>query len=229
MEPAQSEKMAAFETLIGGIAHDINNPLAGVLAFTQIAMQSVASGSQTHEDLKEIETSALRCKKILEDLVEMARTKMPSERSPTDLSSLLKKVSLELQARQRGLEERLDLQLNPLPPVSVSAKAMEKVFGNLLINAFQSLKSGGNIRVEARETEDSVEIEIQDEGEGISEENLKRIFDPYFTTWRQKGGHGLGLTVCYNIVRDHGGRIEVSSRLGEGSVFKLVLPKGGKE
>jgi signal transduction histidine kinase len=228
-DPAQSEKMAAFELLIGGIAHDINNPLAGVLAFTQLAMQGAPADSQAHQDLKEIEGSALRCKKILEDLVEMARPKVAAEYREADLSALIEKILPELQDRHPGLENRLDLRLEARKPVVVSPRHFEQAFGHLLANAFQALGPQGNIRIETRETESSVELEIEDRGEGIPEEHLKKIFDPYFTTKRQRGHHGLGLALCYNVVREHGGRIEVSSAVGKGSVFKVSLPKGGKE
>ncbi len=229
MDPGQSEKMVAFELLIGGIAHDINNPLAGVLAFTQLAMQGAPAGSQAHQDLKEIENSALRCKKILEDLVEMARPKIAAEYREADLSGLIEKILPELQDRHPGLENRLDLRLKARTPVVVSPRHFEQAFGHLLANAFQALGPQGNIRIETRENESSIELEIEDPGEGIPEEHLKKIFDPYFTTKRQRGHHGLGLTLCYNVVREHGGRIEVSSVAGKGSIFKVSLPKGGKE
>jgi signal transduction histidine kinase len=111
--------------------------------------------------------------------------------------------------------------------MEVCVSKFEQVFTNILTNAFQALRPGGEIRISAREDDKSVILEVADDGEGISEENLKSIFDPYFTTKRQRGGSGLGLPICYNIVREHGGRIEVSSRVNEGSVFRVCLPKGG--
>lgn len=226
-DSVQAEKMAAFERLIGGIAHDINNPLAGVLAFTQLAMQGSSSDPQALQDLKEIEDSALRCKKILEDLVEMARPKVAAEFVDTDLAALLEKTLPELQSRHAGLENRLELRLKPLSPLKLSSRHFEAALTHLVTNAFQALGSQGNIRIETREDAEAVELEIQDQGEGIPEDNLDKIFDPYFTTKRQRGHHGLGLTYCYNVVREHGGKIEVSSKFGEGSLFKIRLPKGG--
>lgn len=222
----QSEKMAALGLFASGIAHDINNPLAGVLAFAQLAMQGLAPDSQLYQDLKEIESSALRCKKILEDLLEMARPSVRSERSPVDLGALVERVlpNLKVQYQEQGY--RLDLSLKPLTPVEVCPSKFEQVFTNILTNAFQALKPGGSVRVSAHEDDKSVVIEVEDNGEGISEENLKNIFDPYFTTKRQRGGSGLGLPICYNIIREHGGQIEVSSRVNEGSVFRIRVPKG---
>lgn len=224
----QSEKMAALGLFASGIAHDINNPLAGVLAFAQLAMQGLAPDSQLYQDLKEIESSALRCKKILEDLLEMSRPSGRNEKSPVDLGALIERVlpNLKVQYQEQGY--RLDLALKPLTPVEVCSSKFEQVFTNILTNAFQALKPGGAVRVSAHEDDKSVVIEVEDDGEGISEENLKSIFDPYFTTKRQRGGSGLGLPICYNIIREHGGQIEVSSRVNEGSVFRIRVPKGDK-
>ncbi|MCC6273652.1 MAG: PAS domain-containing protein [Deltaproteobacteria bacterium] len=224
----QSEKMAALGLFASGIAHDINNPLAGVLAFAQLAMQGLAPDSQLYQDLKEIESSALRCKKILEDLLEMSRPSGRAEKSPVDLGTLIERVlpNLKVQYQEQGY--RLDLALKPLTPVEVCPSKFEQVFTNILTNAFQALKPGGSVRVAAHEDDKSVVIEVADDGEGISEENLKNIFDPYFTTKRQRGGSGLGLPICYNIIREHGGQIEVSSRVNQGSVFRIRVPKGDK-
>lgn len=225
----QSEKMAALGLFASGIAHDINNPLAGVLAFAQLAMQGLAPDSQLYQDLKEIESSALRCKKILEDLLEMARPSGRSEKSPVDLGALVERVLPNLKVQYQDQDYRLDLALKPLTPVEVCPSKFEQVFTNILTNAFQALKPGGSVRVSAHEDDKSVVIEVEDDGEGITEENLKNIFDPYFTTKRQRGGSGLGLPICYNIIREHGGQIEVSSRVNEGSVFRIRVPKGDKE
>ncbi|MDL1873358.1 PAS domain-containing protein [Deltaproteobacteria bacterium PRO3] len=224
----QSEKMAALGLFASGIAHDINNPLAGVLAFAQLAMQGLAPESQLYQDLKEIESSALRCKKILEDLLEMSRPSGRAEKSPVDLGVLIERVLPNLKVQYQDQDYRLDLALKPLTPVEVCPSKFEQVFTNILTNAFQALKPGGSVRVSAHEDDKSVVIEVEDDGEGISEENLKNIFDPYFTTKRQRGGSGLGLPICYNIIREHGGQIEVSSRVNEGSVFRIRVPKGDK-
>jgi len=224
----QSEKMAALGLFASGIAHDINNPLAGVLAFAQLAMQGLAPDSQLYQDLKEIESSALRCKKILEDLLEMSRPSGRAEKSLVDLGTLIERVLPNLKVQYQDQDYRLDLALKPLTPVEVCPSKFEQVFTNILTNAFQALKPGGSVRVSAHEDDKSVVIEVEDDGEGISEENLKNIFDPYFTTKRQRGGSGLGLPICYNIIREHGGQIEVSSRVNEGSVFRIRVPKGDK-
>lgn len=224
----QSEKMAALGLFASGIAHDINNPLAGVLAFAQLAMQGLQPDSQLYQDLKEIEGSALRCKKILEDLLEMSRPSGQSQKALVDLGEIVQRVLPNLRVQFQAPDYRLSLELKPLTPVEVCAGKFEQVFTNILTNAFQALRPGGRVRIASYEDEHAVVVEVEDDGEGISEEHLQRIFDPYFTTKRQRGGSGLGLPICYNILREHGGEIEVSSRLNEGSVFRVRLPKGGK-
>ncbi|HCU23430.1 MAG TPA: hypothetical protein DF383_00290 [Deltaproteobacteria bacterium] len=221
----QNEKMAALGLFAGGIAHDINNPLAGVLAFAQLALQSVEKDSQLYQDLKEIEVGALRCKKILEELLEMARPSDLSAREPMDLGVLIQKVLPNLEVQYRDLDYRLQLSIRPLTPVAVVEGKFEQVFTNILSNAFQALRQKGVIHIATREDDKRVYVEISDDGEGICEENLKNIFDPYFTTKRQRGGSGLGLPICYNILREHGGHIEVSSRPGRGSLFRVCVPK----
>lgn len=222
----QSEKMAALGLFASGIAHDINNPLSGVLAFAQLAMQDVDPESQIYRDLKEIETSALRCKKIVENILQLTRPTAMDERAPTDLGQVLANVlpNLMVQWKDSGYQVRMDVKA--LTPVPVVVSKFEQVFTNILANALQSLKEGGEVVVRSQENEDSVSVEIQDNGEGISKENLKKIFDPYFTTKGKRGGSGLGLPICYNIVREHGGVIEVKSTPGKGTLFRVCLPKG---
>lgn len=222
----QNEKMAALGLFASGIAHDINNPLTGVLAFAQLAMQGVTPGSPAHEDLKEIEKSALRCKKIVEDLMTFSRPLNQSDSSDVDLGDLVKRVLPNLQVQWKDREYQLKVQLERLPPVAVSESKFEQVFTNLLCNAFQAIRDGGEIVIRGGEEEDMVYIDIADNGEGIPQENLKRIFDPYFTTKGKMGGTGLGLPTTYNIVREHGGRIKVKSRPGKGSSFRVFVPKG---
>ncbi len=223
----QSEKMAALGLFASGIAHDINNPLSGVLAFAQLAMQDVDPASQTYRDLMEIESSALRCKKILENILQFAKPSSKDEKAPVDLGVIVEMVLPNLQVQFKELGFQLKNQLKKTSPVPVAVPKFEQVFANILCNALQALQPGGEIRIVSGEEDKWVFVEIQDNGEGIPRENLKKIFDPYFTTKGKKGGTGLGLPICYNIVREHGGNIEVKSSPGKGSTFRVRLPKGG--
>jgi len=222
----QKEKMAALGLFASGIAHDINNPLAGVLAFAQLAMQDVDPGSQIYQDLKEIEASALRCKKIVENILQFARPTSKDDRVNVDVGKLFEKVLPALLVQWKDSEFKVDIELTGLPAVSAVASKLEQVFTNILANAFQSLKAGGVIRVRGGDNDEFVYLEISDNGEGIDPKHLQKIFDPYFTTKGKSGGTGLGLPICYNIIREHGGKIEVKSRPGKGSLFTVYLPKG---
>ena len=223
----QNEKMAALGQFASGLAHDINNPLTGVLAFAQLALKSVEAGSQAFEDIKEIESSALRCKKIVEDLLSFSRPLKLSNATKVDLGEVVKKILPSLKIQFKDCDYNLEIELEDLPLVNVSETKFEQVFTNILSNAFQAINEGGKITIRSGQEENMVYIDIADNGEGITESNLKRIFDPYFTTKGKKGGTGLGLPTTYNIVREHGGRIKVKSQLGNGASFRVFVPKGG--
>ncbi len=223
---SQNEKMAALGLFASGIAHDINNPLSGVLAFAQLAMKDLDPESRTYRDIKEIEVSALRCKKIVEDLLGFSRPSSKAERNWIDLGQIVARVLPNLQIQWKDFDHQLHLQLEALTPVSVCESKFEQVFTNILVNARQALSPGGEIWIRGGEDEKTVFIEVQDNGRGIPKQHLNNIFDPYFTTKRENGGTGLGLPICYNIVREHGGRIEVKSATGKGSTFKVIVPKG---
>jgi two-component system NtrC family sensor kinase len=223
----QSEKMAALGLFASGIAHDINNPLSGVLAFAQLAMQDLDPASQTYQDLKEIETSALRCKKIVEDIMQLTKPSSKDDHEAVDIRKLVEKILPNIMVQWKDLGYQVHVDLKEVTPVPVAVSKMEQVFTNVLVNALQSLKQNGEVTVRSGENEKYVFVEFQDNGEGISKDNLKKIFDPYFTTKKRRGGSGLGLPVTYNIVKEHGGKIEVKSTPGKGSLFRVCLPKGG--
>lgn len=222
----QNEKMVALGQFASGIAHDINNPLTGVLAFAQLSMQGLDPSSPVYSDLKEIEASALRCKKIVQDLVNFSKPMEQSQLSRVDLGEVIQRVLPNLEVQWKEREYQLRVELNKLPLVYVSNTKFEQVFTNLLSNAFQAIEAGGEIIIKGGVEEDMVYVDIADNGAGISPENLKRIFDPYFTTKGKRGGTGLGLPTTYNIVREHGGRIKVKSRIGKGSSFRVFVPMG---
>lgn len=222
----QNEKMISLGRLASGIAHDVNNPLSGVLAFTQLAMQEADPNSQIFGDLKEIEQAALRCKKIVEDVLQFTRPSPHNERNWVNLEEMIRRMLPSIEILWKEFPYQLSLDFQKISSVKICESRFEQVFANILTNAFQSLSAGGEVKVRSGEKNGTVFIEVEDSGEGISKENLKRIFDPYFTTRRDQGGTGLGLPICYQIVREHGGRIEVTSVLKKGSVFRISIPKG---
>jgi len=222
----QSEKMAAVGLLAGGIAHEINNPLSGILAFAQLALRQTEEGSQLQEDIREIETSALRCKKIVENLLEFSRQSSPEERSEQNLNELFQRILplLKIQVKETGASLTTDFDTD-LPKVLANGNQLEQVFLNLTSNACHALARGGQIRIRAALGDGGwVRIDFSDNGCGIKKENLPRIFDPFFTTKQAGMGTGLGLSITYSIIQDHGGRIEVDSRESEGTTFRIFLP-----
>jgi len=222
----QNEKMAALGQFASGIAHDINNPLSGVLAFAQLALQGVEKGSQSYQDIKEIEVSALRCKSIVENLLNFSKPISSFDQELVDLGEIVKKTLPNLLVQFKDSNVNLKKDLRKLPLVLASESKFQQVFTNILSNAFQAISKDGEVYIRCGEEEDMVYIDISDNGEGISKENLNSIFDPYFTTKEKRGGTGLGLPTTYNIVREYGGRIIVKSELGKGTSFRVFVPKG---
>ncbi|MBF0492865.1 MAG: hybrid sensor histidine kinase/response regulator [Deltaproteobacteria bacterium] len=222
----QSEKMAAIGLLAGGVAHEINNPLGGILAFCQLALQQSKAGTQIFEDLKEIESSALRCKKIVENLLAFSRQSSDEYKRERSLQRVFEKVLplISLQCKEHGITLKTDFA-KKLPPVSLLENQLEQVFLNLVSNACHASPRGSAITIKAKPFNDNtLLIQVIDQGSGIKKEFLNRIFDPFFTTKKVGLGTGLGLSISYSIIQDHGGKIEVESKENEGSTFSLYLP-----
>lgn len=225
-ELVQQEKMAAIGMLAGGVAHEINNPLGGVLAFTQLILQNVKKEDTLYSDLKEIESAAIRCKKIIQDLLDFSRVSREKEKSRVDVNILIEKVTPFIRMELRSLNVNLNLDLNKnIPNIFGAPDRLQQVFLNLLTNASHAMTKGGDLCVKTTSNAEGVKIIVQDQGEGIPEENLQHIFEPFFTTKKPGKGTGLGLAISYRIVQDHGGRIEVESRIGKGTTFTVTLPE----
>jgi signal transduction histidine kinase len=173
-----------------------------------------------------IEEEAYRCKEITGSLLQFVR-EPGSRRVPTDLNALVQK-SVELLSHQsRFAESRLETELDAtLPEVVVNEGQMRQVFLGLAANALEAMEGRGTVTIRTRHGRDEdVEVEFEDTGPGIADEVLPRIFDPFFTTKPPGQGTGLGLAIAQGIVADHGGRIEVTSRAGKGSLFRVVVPR----
>ena len=235
-ETARSEKLASVGLLAAGIAHELNNPLTGVLTFTSLLRKKMPDGSMDAEDLDLVIRETKRCAAIIRRLLDFAREKTP-EKKFTDLNQVIEDTVriIERPASFRDIEIELDLD-RELPPVWVDADLIKQVIMNILVNAQHAIEHEGSITVhsrrfpEARSAEPGkepvpmAEISVIDTGCGIPEKNLKRIFDPFFTSKEVGKGTGLGLSVSHGIVRAHGGLIEVESTVGKGSAFRIYLP-----
>jgi two-component system NtrC family sensor kinase len=235
-ETARTEKLASVGLLAAGIAHELNNPLTGVLTFTTLLRKKMPEGSADAEDLDLVIRETKRCAAIIRRLLDFAREKTP-EKKFADLNQVIEDTAriIERPASFRDIEIAMDLDQN-LPPVWVDADLIKQVIMNILVNAQHAIEHEGSITVRSRRLPEAkspepgkepvpmAEISIIDTGCGIPEKNLKRIFDPFFTSKDVGKGTGLGLSVSHGIVRAHGGTIEVDSTVGKGSTFRVYLP-----
>jgi two-component system NtrC family sensor kinase len=222
----QSEKLSGIGEFIAGVAHELNNPLTSVLGFSELMQQAVVAPKDKRY-LEMLNKSALRCQKIVQALLSFARRRSP-ERKLTSINELVGTSVEILQYQLRIGNIKLITQLDPLAPrIMVDPHQMQQVFVNLMNNARQAIEahqSEGWIKVRTEFDADSLQIIFQDNGPGIAAENLSKIFDPFFTTKGVGEGTGLGLSLCYGTIREHGGSITPASRPGEGATFTVALP-----
>lgn len=227
----RSAKLASIGELTTGLAHEINNPLAIISAEqTNIAdiigdrEVTTADFDQALESVKRCQNQVRRCGAITQKLLQFGRSK-ESRVEPTDLGPRLREITslLERQATLRNVTISLHINEN-LPFVLADPIEIEQVMVNLINNALDAMPSGGEISIRADLDSDRVLLEVADTGAGIPPEDIDRVFEPFYTTKPVGRGTGLGLSVCYGIVRSWGGEIEISSRVGEGTSVRLILP-----
>jgi signal transduction histidine kinase len=222
----QSEKLAAFGQLGAGIAHEVKNPLAGILGYVQLSLRKVEPESPIHNNLKVIEKETRRCKTIIDNLLKFARQEKVAH-EPIEVNRVAEDTAA-LVDHQLGMHQvRLEKALaESLPRVLGNANQLQQVLLNIILNAEQAMEGKpGTIRIETAGQEDGrVEIRVRDTGPGIPKEIQARLFEPFFTTKPAGKGTGLGLSVTYGIVKDHKGEILVESEPGQGATFIIRLP-----
>ena len=235
-ETVRGEKLASVGLLAAGVAHELNNPLTGILTFSSLMRNKLPDGSPDAEDMDLIVKETKRSAAIIRRLLDFAREKAP-ERKFTDLNRLIEDTVriVEKPAHLHDIQIELDLE-RELPPVWVDANMIEQVIMNVVVNAQQAIEGEGSITVRTRRTPypkhpeagvkpvPMIEIAITDTGCGIPEGDMKKIFDPFFSSKEVGKGTGLGLSVTHGIVEAHGGQIEVESMVGKGSTFRVYLP-----
>jgi two-component system NtrC family sensor kinase len=233
-ETMRGEKLASVGLLASGVAHELNNPLTGILTFSHLVRQKMPDKSTDAEDMDLVIRETKRCAAIIKRLLDFAREKLP-EKKFTDLNQVIDDTVriVEQPAHLRDIEITVHLD-RTLPPIWIDADQIKQVIMNMLVNAQHAVEEKGSITVSTRRSLDPrapasepkpmVEISIVDTGCGIPETNLRRIFDPFFTSKDVGKGTGLGLSVSHGIVEAHGGLIEVESKVGEGSTFRVLLP-----
>ena len=235
-ESARSEKLASVGLLAAGIAHELNNPLTGVLTFSYLVRKNLPDDSPDAEDLDLVIRETKRCASIIRRLLDFSREKTP-EKTFSNLNVQIEDtVQLVAQAAQlNNIEIAMDLD-EELPAIWLDENLIKQVIMNMLVNAQHAIKSEGRIYIRSRligagdcpesieEPGDMAEITITDTGSGIPDDDLQRIFDPFFTTKGVGKGTGLGLSVSHGTIEAHGGLIEVESAVGKGTEFRIYLP-----
>jgi two-component system NtrC family sensor kinase len=226
LQLVSSEKMASLGKLAAGIAHEINNPLGGILIYSSLMMEDLLEEDPKRSDLARIVQEAGRCKDIVKSLLEFARQTEP-KKEPTDINRAINDGLFFLVKQALFHNIRIVKEFDPfLPLVRGNAGQLKQVFMNIIVNAAEAMHGNGTLTIRTLPSLDrkTVRIEFADTGEGIPEENLSRIFDPFFTTKDVGKGTGLGLATSYGIVQDHGGTITVTSKVGLGTSFVIELP-----
>jgi PAS domain S-box-containing protein len=222
----QGERLAAMGQMIGGFAHELNNPLTGILGLSEM-LQECDLAENTKKQLGMIHTQARRAAEIVQNLVFYSRPPAPGK-SRVNLSEMIQR-SLHLQAYSlRKNNITVDFEPNEaLPSIAGDPNQLVQVFWNLLVNAEQAIREvrdKGTIRIRLGRNSNFLWTTVQDDGPGIAPENMPNIFDPFYTTKRPGRGTGLGLSICKAVLKEHGGNIEAASSPGAGATFTVTLP-----
>ena len=220
----QQDKMASIGRLAAGVAHEINNPMTTILTSAMLVQENTDPGDPNYQELQTVADETMRCSKIVNSLLDFVRDSKPAKK-PTNLNDIIKEdlVLTGIQAASNDVTLETDLSEN-LPLAEVDKDQLQQCLINLALNAIEATEAGGKVTFTTRfvpETE-MIEITVSDTGTGISDEDMSKIFDAFFTT---KGdGTGLGLAITRDIIREHGGTIDVESELGQGTSFTIRLP-----
>ncbi len=225
-ELRQAEKMSAVGLLVSGVAHELNNPLAGVLGYAQLLLKDDAD-EKVRRGLESIQREAERCKRIVQNLQSFARRHKPQE-DHVGVNGILEST-LELRAYQLKVDDiAVTFDLDPdLPKTMADFHQLRQVFLNIIVNAHQALVARGgpgSLLLRTRRRGETIVVEIEDDGPGIAVDHVSRVFDPFFTTKEVGQGTGLGLSICYGIVKEHGGNISARNTPGGGAQFTVELP-----
>jgi two-component system NtrC family sensor kinase len=231
----RTEKLSSLGKLSASIAHEINNPLAGILTFAKLIIRKLGDGELDPEGREKVlkhlalvEREAYRCSVIVKNLLDFARER-PMLMKPSDVNQAVDEILtlVDNQAHIQGVE--IVRELSPLPPVLGDFGQLRQAFMNVASNACEAMEKGGRLTVRTREIPGDLDVEVvfEDTGPGIPPERLRKIFDPFFTT--KERGTGLGLSVVYGVVEKHGGRIEVDSEEGRGTRFIIRLRRASDE
>lgn len=234
-ETIRSHKLESLGIFAGGIAHDFNNILSAIVGYISLARKKINNKEKVFTLLEKAEKEGMRARKLTEQLLAFSKGGTPVKQI-TDIAEVVKEsAEFIMSGSKTALEYKTE---DNISKVDIDRGQVGQVIQNIILNASQAMPSGGVITISIRNVSldennemfipegDYVAVSIKDEGDGIESKNIKRIFDPYFTT--KNGGNGLGLTICHTIIKTHGGGIDVRSEIGHGSEFILYLPSYGE-
>jgi len=219
-----ADRLATIGQLAAGFAHELNNPLGDILGFAQLASNYPDLPEQVYQDLVKIVKSTLYAREVIKKVLFFSRQTLPRE-AKANLNRLIEDWVdfFEFRCAQNNIEIVLEMDEN-LPSVTGDPAQLNQVLINLVVNAIHAMPEGGILTIKTTVKQDSISMLVQDTGQGISEDIKDKIFLPFFTTKEVDQGTGLGLSVVYGIVNEHGGTVHVDSQVGSGSIFEVELP-----
>jgi signal transduction histidine kinase len=226
----RQERMRAIGELASGVAHDLNNTLHAMSLRLSLIEQSPVCQAEQGENIGALSRIISDAALVVGRLQDFARQRQDRPLESVDVAAVvgeaidIVRTGIEGQSSLDGAPIRIETELGSLPAVSGLASDLRHVIVNLLLNARDAMPRGGTIRVSGELAASRVVLKVTDEGRGIPPEHLSKIFDPFFTTKDVGEGTGLGLSIAYKIVQEHGGRIEVKSKVGQGTTFSVFLP-----
>lgn len=228
-ESIQSELLDATRAmavgdLAGAVAHEVNNPLTGILGYTELLLDECPADDPRREDLTTIRDEAVRARSIVRSLVDLAQ-KRAGERRPTSLVDVVRAGVRTVAGRSGTAAITFSERYAELPDMAIDPAAIGSALVGVLDNAVVAMPDGGTILVTVeREDPHRAVVTISDTGRGMDPQTLRRVFEPFFTTYQERSGRGMGLAIGLSVVRDHGGTIWIDSRPGEGTTVEIRLP-----
>jgi two-component system NtrC family sensor kinase len=219
------EKLISIGKLAAGVAHELNNPLTGILSFSESLLMEADEDDLKRKDYNVIREEALRCRTIVKNLLDFTRQEVP-ELKAVNINKPIQQIVEIVKRQEKFSKIKINQELSDiLPDVLIDVGQIKQVLLNLLINAAEAISDDGVIDISTRSLKirNMIEIEVKDSGKGISDQNLDKIFEPFFST---KGGktNGLGLSISQEIIKNQNGEIKVESKIGEGTKFFITLP-----
>jgi two-component system NtrC family sensor kinase len=222
----ESERLALVGQLAANVAHELNNPLQGIVTYSHLLLEKNICNEPTNQNIEKIVTQANRCRDIIRGLLDFSRQRKP-DKTLSDINSIISEgISLvENQALFQNVQIVMNLDQN-LPKVVIDPSQIVRVFINLIVNAAEAMEGNGKLTItSSTDTKKGcIEVDVADTGSGIKAENFDKIFDPFFTTKETGHGVGLGLAISYGIIKEHKGSISVESKVGQGTTFVVRLP-----